>query len=378
MDRIAIVGAGLAGLSVAQELRRRRYAGELIIMGEEHHRPYRRPPLSKQLLHGADADITLRHDGLDARWLLGQRATGLDLPARRILRGDAVPVEFDGLVIATGVRPRALPGIPRLAGITTLRTLEDARALKASISSRPRVVVAGAGFLGSETAATLRGEGLDVTVVDRDHVPLRRPVGDHVGELVAELHRTHGVDLRLGRTITAVMGTRRLEAVHLDDGTVLHADLLIVALGAEPATDWLEGSPVHIDGGVLVDRHAAAAPGVVAAGDIARWPHPILGTLVRFEHYSNAIEQGVRAARSLIGEAHSEPTVPSFWSDLYGRRLQAVGFTGADFDAHVIEREPGGRFLVEYRHAGRVVGAVTAGFIHRLPHYRPLIAKELT
>ncbi|WP_336213693.1 NAD(P)/FAD-dependent oxidoreductase [Nonomuraea sp. LPB2021202275-12-8] len=378
MRRIAVAGAGPAGLSAAQELRRLGYDGELVMVGAERHRPYRRPPLSKEyLLPGAGGVELPGAADLGASWLLGQPATGLDLPGRRLLRGRLPPVAYDGLVIATGVRARGLPGSDALPGVVTLRGLDDARRLRAALATRPRVVIAGAGFVGSELAATLRTLGLPVTLVGSGRVPLRRPLGERVGAIVAGLHRAHGVDLRLGRRVRAATGGGRVERVHLDDGTVLPADLLVPALGAEPEVDWLRGSGLRLDGGVVVDRWGLAAPGVAAAGDVARWPSSLLGgRTTRVEHYSNAVGQGAHAARALLGVGGRFDPVPSFWCHLYGHRLQSVGLTGAGYETRLVAAEPDGRFLAEYRRDDRVVGAVTAGFLRRLPDYRKLITKE--
>ncbi|MER7004134.1 FAD-dependent oxidoreductase [Dactylosporangium sp. NPDC000555] len=378
MHRIAIAGAGLAGLTAAQELRRLGYDGDISMVGAERHRPYRRPPLSKEYLLDPGADIALAGtDDLDVTWLLGHAATGLDLSGQRLHRGHRSSVPFDALVIATGARARALPGVGDLDGVLTLRGLDDAHALRTALTTRARVVIAGAGFLGSEVAATLRTRDLPVTLVESDHVPLRRPLGERIGTIIADLHRAHGVDLRLGRRVVAVTGTRRVEQVHLDDGTVLPADLLIVALGAEPETDWLRGSGLRLDGGVVVDGQGLAAPQVAAAGDVARRPSTLLGgELIRVEHYSNAIEQGAHAARALLGIAGRFDAIPSFWCHLYGHRLQSTGFTGASYDLHLRISEPDGRFLAEYHHDGRVVGVVAAGFLRQLAAYRQLLTKE--
>ncbi|MFB4264066.1 NAD(P)/FAD-dependent oxidoreductase [Nonomuraea sp. GTA35] len=378
MRRIAIAGAGLAGLTAAQELRRLGYDGEISMVGAERHLPYRRPPLSKEFLLDHDADVGLPGTGeLGATWLLGHAATGLDLPGRRLHRGALEPVTFDGLVIATGARARTLPGTGGLPGVVTLRGLDDARALRAALGARPRVVIAGAGFIGSELAATLRGLDLRVTLVDPGRVPLRRPLGERLGAVIADLHRAHGVDLRLGRRVVTAAGAGRVERVHLDDGTVLPAGLLVVALGAEPETGWLRGTGLRLDDGVVVDRHGLAAPGVAAAGDVARRPSGLLGgQLVRVEHYSDAAGQGAHAARSLLGAAAPAGPVPSFWCDLYGHRLRSVGVTGTGCRPRLIHLEPDGRFLAEYHRDGRVVGAVTAGFVRHLATYRHLLAGE--
>ncbi|MEN3533876.1 NAD(P)/FAD-dependent oxidoreductase [Microbispora sp. ZYX-F-249] len=375
---IAIAGAGLAGLTAARELRRFGYDGVISMVGAERHRPYRRPPLSKEYLVDRGADVGLTGtDELGATWLLGHAATGLDLAGRRLHRGALPPVAFDGLVIATGARARTLPGIGGLRGVVTLRGLDDARALRAALGTRPRVVIAGAGFLGSELAATLRGLDLRVTLVESDQVPLRRPLGERLGAVIADLHRAHGVDLRLGRRVVTATGSGQVEHVHLDDGTVLPCDLLVVALGAEPEIDWLRGGGLRLDRGVVVDHLGLAAPQVVAAGDVARRPSVLLGgELIRVEHYSNAVQQGAHAARSLLGIAAPFDPVPSFWCHLYGHRLQSVGFTGAGYQLRLINLEPDGRFLAEYHRDGRVVGAVTAGFVRHLTSYHHLLTNE--
>lgn len=378
MRRIAVVGAGPAGFAAGRELRRLGFDGELTVVGAEPHGPYRRPPLSKEYLL-AEGDIELHgREELRARWLLGRAATGLDLDGRRVLRGPARPVDFDGLVIATGVRPRTLSGAPALPGLFTLRDIGDARALREALATRPAVVVVGAGFIGSELASTLRSTGLPVVLIAAEGVPLRRPLGENAGAVVAELHRAHGVDLRTGAHVTAVTGEGRVERVRLDDGSVIPADAVVVAVGAVPQTDWLSGSGLRIEDGVLLGPDGLAAPGVAAAGDVACRPHPLLGGAPRrIEHYGNAIDQGARAARALMGaEAGPEP-VPSFWSDLYGLRLQSFGFTGAEFEERLVEREPEGRFVAEYRHEGRLVGVVAAGFTRALIRYRTRITEAL-
>ncbi|SDM83219.1 NAD(P)/FAD-dependent oxidoreductase [Allokutzneria albata] len=365
MDRIVVVGAGPAGMSAAQELRAGGHTGEIVVVGAEPHRPYRRPPLSKEFLLGEHARAPLLHDDLRLTWLRGRTATGLDLRARQVLLDDRRLIDFDGLVIATGVRPRRLPHItPALV----LRTLDDARALRARLASRPRVVVVGAGFLGGEIAATARELGLSVSIVDRSVVPLHRALGPVVGQLMAELHREHGVRLHPGRTVEAVNSTG---TVRLDDGTVLEADLLITALGSRPETEWVRGSGLDVDNGVLVDDDGLAAPGVIAAGDVARWPQPLLdGQPRRVEHHVTAVEQAARAARALLGLPCGPAPIPSFWSHLYGRRLQAVGHTGAAYESQLVATAPGGRFLAEYRSRGRLVGAVAVGMSRDLAALR--------
>lgn len=373
MRRIVIAGAGLAGLSAGQELRRLGYDGGLTVVGAEPHRPYRRPPLSKEHL-AAESDLTLRGaEDLGAAWLLGRPATGLDAAGRRVLvDGEALP--FDGLVIATGLRAKAIPAAWAMPGVHVIRTLDDARALREAAARRPRAVVAGGGFIGSETAATLRGLGLEVTLVAT--APLRGPLGDDVSRSVAAMHREHGVDLRFGR-LAGVSGTGRVERVRLDDGTVLPAGLVVTALGSEPATEWLRGSGIGRAEGVDIGPDGLAAPGITAAGDVAIRPHPLhKGRSLRIGHYTNAAEQGVHAARALLGRREPYTPLPAFWSHLYDQRLQAVGFTGPEYEARTVESERH-RFLVEYRHEGGLVGAATIGHTRRLPEYHRRILEGL-
>jgi 3-phenylpropionate/trans-cinnamate dioxygenase ferredoxin reductase component len=378
MRRIVIAGAGLAGVTAAHELRALGYDGAISMVGAERHRPYLRPPLSKEYLLDPGADVALAGaDDLDVNWQLGRPATGVSLAGRRLYRGSLPSIEYDGLIIATGARGRTLPGASGLHGVVSLRGLDDAHALRAALTTRPRLVVAGAGFLGSEVAATLRTLDLPVTLVEPDRAPLRRPLGERVGAIVADLHRAHGVDLRLGRRVVAATGSHRVEQVRLDDGSVLPADLLVVALGAEPEVGWLAGSGLGLDGGVVVDPHGLAAPAVAAAGDVARRPAGMLdGELIRVEHYSNAVAQGAHAARALLGVAGRFDHVPSFWCDLYGRRLQSVGFTGAAHRLQLVSFEPGGRFLAEYHREGRLVGAVAVGFLRQLATYQQQLTEE--
>ncbi|MDA1360993.1 FAD-dependent oxidoreductase [Glycomyces luteolus] len=375
MRRIAIVGAGLAGFSAGQELRRLGFDGDLTVIGAEPHRPYRRPPLSKEHLLG-ESDLSLRGaDELGAAWRLGRAATGLDLERRAVLVGEAA-IGFDGLVIATGLRAKSLPEGTALPGVHFLRGLDDARGLRREIEARPRTVVVGGGFIGSETAATLRGLGLEVTLISGRPV-LRSALGAEVGAIAEAMHREHGVEVRTGR-MAGVSGTGRVERVHLQDGGTVTADLVVAALGAEPETEWLRGTGLGDGDGVMVGADGLVAPGIAAAGDVARWPHPLhSGRTLRIEHYANAAEQGAHAARALLGGIGPYTPLPNFWSHLYGRRLQAVGFTGADCESRLVAQEPGHRFMAEYRHRGRLVGVAAAGFARAMPEYRQRIAQAL-
>jgi 3-phenylpropionate/trans-cinnamate dioxygenase ferredoxin reductase subunit len=345
--KIVVVGASLAGLAAATELRRNGFDGELVIVGDEEHLPYDRPPLSKQVLAGTRApeDAALDvPDDLDAVWELGVRATGLEVAEHRLDLASGRTLIYDGLVVATGAAPRRIPGWPDLRGVHLLRTIDDCAALRAELHASPqRVVVVGAGFIGCEVAATARQAGLEVTLVEPLAAPVVRGLGEAMGSVVADLHRDHGVDVRLGigvEGIAAVDGRDRVAAVRLTDGSVVDADVVVVGVGVAPNTAWLEGSGLAVDDGLICDAACLAAPRIVAAGDVARWPHPTLGE-IRIEHWDNAQEQGVHAARTLLADlagGTGEPfaPVPYFWSDQYDRKIQVTGRAGPDCQIEVV------------------------------------------
>ncbi len=380
-----MVGASLAGLRASESLRAQGYEGRLLVVGAEQHLPYDRPPLSKGLLAGTvepDA-IGLRrapYEELGAEWRLGTRATGLDVAARTVDLDDGTQLTFDGLVLATGATPRHLPNTPALDGIHVLRTLDDALALRADLEGVPRVVVVGAGFIGSEVAATCRGRGLDVTVVEALPVPLVRGLGPVLGAVCGELHRDHGVALRLGVGVDRLVGTSRVEAVHLEDGSVIPADVVVVGIGVTPVVDWLTGSGLTLANGVVCDETCLAAPGIVAAGDVAVWPNPLFdGRVRRLEHWTNAGEQGAAAARRLLHGDGPDPEpfapVPYVWSDQYDRKIQSVGDVSPDDDMQVVfgsleER----RFTAIFGRNGRLVGALGFSMPKQVMGYFRMIA----
>ena len=362
----------------------------MTLVGAEAHPPYDRPPLSKQFLAGSwgfDRCRLRSAEELEALGVdleLGARATSLDLAARTVALSDGRVLEFDGLVIATGASPRALPGISGRPGVSSLRNLEEAVALR-EVISRPgaRLAVAGAGFLGLEVAATARGLGAEVVVVDPLAFPLERAVGPLIGRSCEAMHRDHGVDLRLATTIESLesgSGDGSGVRCRLSDGTGVEADALLVAVGVAPATAWLEGSGLDVGpGGLVCDASLTAAPNVVAAGDLARWPHPRTGESLRVEHRTNAAEQGEHAARSLLaGAGHGTgfAPVPYVWSDQYGHRIQVLGTPQPGDETVVVDgslEELG--FVALYGRAGRLSAALGFNRPRALMAYRPLLER---
>lgn len=383
LERIAVVGASLAGLRAAESLRRLGYGGALVLVGAEKHLPYDRPPLSKELLQGRwEVDrIGLRrqpYEELELDLRLGVRATALDLAARELVLGDGVREPFDALVLATGASPRRLRGQPDLPGVHLLRTLDDALALRAALEARPRVLVVGAGFIGAEVAASCRARGLQVTLVEPLPVPLARGLGEAMGRVCAELHRDQGVDLRCGVGVSGFQGHQRIERVTLSDGSSVEADLVVVGIGAAPETGWLEGSGLRLDDGVVCDGFCAAAPGVFAAGDVARWHNPLFGEEMRVEHWSNAAEQGSYVAERLAGtDLGAQPfaPVPFFWSDQYGVKIQFAGRMRPDDEVRLVAGSLAERkFTALYGRAGRLSGVLAWSRPRDLAKYRRLIA----
>ena len=384
LRRVVVVGASLAGLRAAEELRRLGFDGILSVVGAEPHLPYDRPPLSKDFLAGeTDADgLALRrqpYDDLDLELRLGVRATALDAEARTITTDDGDTIPYDAAVIATGAAPRRLPNTPDLEGMHVLRTLDDAVALRDDLAHSPSVVVVGAGFIGAEVAATCRSRGLRVTVLEALPTPMARGLGTALGDTLAGLHRDHGVDLRTGIGVAGFEGDQRVGRVLLDDGSAVEADVVVVGVGVAPSTEWLDGSGLTIDNGVVCDATLLAAPGVVAAGDIARWPNPAFGnTVMRLEHWTNATEQGVAAAaRVLAGNTPAEPfgPIPFVWSDQYDVKIQVAGHVSGDDTVEIVDGSlEERRFVALFGRGERLIGAVAFSRPRLLMQYRRMIA----
>jgi len=379
MNQLVIVGASLAGLRAAQAARAAGFDGELIVIGDEPHLPYTRPPLSKELLTGdqtpEQCQLTPAHLHVD--WRLGVTATGLDRARRRVRLAGGEAIAYDRLIVATGCRARPWPGPGAdLAGVHTLRGIDDALAFRAALVPGTRLVIVGAGFIGCEVAASARGLGARVAVVDIASHPML-PFGLELGGRCADMHRAHGVDVHCGTGIRAITGTDRVQAVELTDGGRVAADVVLLALGALPNSEWLAAAGLSLGPGLVCDATLTAIgdPDILAAGDVAAWPHPLAdGATVRVEHWTVAAEHGQLAGRNALLEpdqraAHVTP--PYFWSDQYDTKIQAVGFPGRAERLEIVEQSPEGDRLVAIGgRAGRLVSAVAFNAARRLTWYR--------
>lgn len=387
-DRIVIAGAGLAGLRAAQAARAAGHEGEVVLVGEEPHAPYTRPPLSKELLQGGQSAEQCLFPGLDvleAELRLNTAVTSVDPAAHRVTLSDGSTLGYRRLILATGARARVLPIAP---DAYTLRSLEDAARLGAALEHAQRVAIVGAGFVGCEVAASARARSVEVDLIDMAPHPLL-PLGPELAARVAAHHRAHGVRLHLGVGIERA-GT---SGVVLSDGTEIPADGVLIAVGARPSTEFLQGSGIDLapDGGVVCDATLTSIsdPDVLAAGDIASWPlggrGPINGERVRVEHWTTAAEHGrLAGANATRDPAERAPHIapPYFWSDQYELKIQSVGFPGHASRIEIVEEEEGtdsqpSRLLAEARSAdGELIGAVAFNHARRLAEYRRRLAVE--
>jgi NADPH-dependent 2,4-dienoyl-CoA reductase/sulfur reductase-like enzyme len=380
---VVIVGASLAGLRAAQAARAAGFEGDLVMVGQEPHLPYTRPPLSKEVLAGEHAveRVHFPCDTLEARWRLGVSATSLDRAQGRVVLSDGDEVPYDRLILATGSRARRWPGAGgELQGVHVLRDLDDGIALRAALERRPRVTIVGAGFIGCEVAQTARKQGLDVTLIDIAATPML-PLGPELGEWCAALHRDHGVDLRLATGVAALHGADRVEAVELTDGSRVTADLVVVGLGALPNTEWLAGSGLRANPGLECDATLTAVgdPDILGAGDIVSWPHPLAdGDAIRIEHWTVAAEHGQLAGRNVLlspDERKPYDQPPYFWSDQYDVKIQSLGLPGRAERLELLESTAdGSRLVYGGERDGRLVGVVALNAARRLGSYRMALA----
>jgi NADPH-dependent 2,4-dienoyl-CoA reductase/sulfur reductase-like enzyme len=385
LGRIVVVGASLAGLRAAEALRDEGYDGSLAVLGAEPHLPYDRPPLSKELLVGeADADDTALRvpEELEADWLLGDPASRLDVERRVVHTQSGEQVPFDALVLATGSVPRRLQAIDvRREGVFELRTIDDALTLRSALGDASKLILVGSGFIGVEVASSARRLGLEVDVVSLD--PPLALGGSVVSDVCRAMLEEHGVGLYVGRSVAELRGSGSVEAVILDDGTRLDGDVVVVAVGARPCTDWLEGSGLQLADGVVCDASLGAlgVERIVAAGDIARWPNRLFGGApMRIEHWTNAVEQGAAAARTLLHGSSADTiftSVPSFWSDHFGTRLQSIGLPLLGDRAEIVAGSLEERQFVAASYRDDVlVGAAAYGMARALVPYRVALARS--
>lgn len=373
-----IVGGGLAAARTAEQLRRAEYAGPITIVSDEVHLPYDRPPLSKEVLRSEIDDTALKprdwYDEKDITLRLGQAATGIDTAAQTVTLADGTSLGYDELVIATGLVPRRIPSLPDLDGIRVLRSFDECMALRTHASSAKKAVVVGAGFIGCEVAASLRGLGVDVVLVEPQPTPLASVLGEQIGALVTRLHRDEGVDVRTGIGVAEVRGQGHVDTVVLTDGTEVPADLVVVGIGSHPATDWLDGSGIEVDNGVVCDESGrTSAPHVWALGDVASW-RDAAGHQVRVEHWSNVADQTRVVVPAMLGrEVPSTVVVPYFWSDQYDVKIQCLGEPEATDTVHIVE-DDGRKFLAYYERDGALVGVVGGGLPGKVMKVRAKVA----
>lgn len=382
MRRIVVVGASLAGVNAVQALRDTGYDGDLVLVGAEREPPYDRPPLSKEALSEGPVghDLALRaatfYGDTDVRLRLDRRAVRLDPKARCLRLDDGERLAYDGLLVATGSQPRRLPDCP--PGVHVLRTIADCAALRADLGPGRRLLIVGAGFIGLEVAATARGLGAEVTVLEVGDAPLGRALGGQAGRWLAARHAREGVEIRCGVGVEAVRGEPGAWKVRLTDGGVASADVVVLGLGVTAATGWLEGSGLAVGDGVLCDAYCrTSAPGVTAAGDVARWYNPLFDEQMRIEHWTNAVEQGRTAALNLLNPEDPAPyaPVPYFWSDQFSAKIRFVGRAFAAEDVAVV-RDDGDKLVVLYGRDGVLRGALTVNAPRAMASYRRLIAQR--
>lgn len=366
LDSVVIVGASLAGHATAKALRQQGFDGRISIVGAETERPYDRPPLSKEFLAGTadeyDLALETEDETLDAEWILGAEAIALDPGTGTVSLADGRSIRGSAIVIATGSRARRLT--TALRGVHTLRTLEDARKLRAELLSGGRLVVIGAGFIGAEVASTAHTLGMHVTVLEAAPTPLFRQLGEILGQSVAGLHQANGVKLFVGVPVVSLLGTDRVEGVELADGQIIPADVVVAGIGADAAVDWLDKSGLVINNGVVCDsRGATSIPGVYAVGDCSAWFDPAIGQVHRVEHWTDSRDRPASAVRALLtGDTNPEPTplrAPYFWSDQYGVKIQFAGHR-LETDEFIVEDGALGSesLLALWRRNGNVVAVL--------------------
>jgi 3-phenylpropionate/trans-cinnamate dioxygenase ferredoxin reductase component len=380
-ETFVIVGASLAGGGAAAALRQEGFDGGVVLVGAEPQPPYERPPLSKEYLRGESSFERALvqppgfydENGIETRF--GVRATRVDAAEKTVELEGGERVAYDKLLVATGGRNRRLsiPGLD-LEGVYGLRTVADSDRIRAEIAPGRKAVVVGMGFIGSEVAASLRQSGVDVVVVDRNEVPLRRVLGEEVGRVIEGIHRDHGASMVFEDTVAAFEGAGRVERVTTGRGRRIECDFVVVGLGTEPVTELLAGTGAEIDNGVVVDEYLrTGVEGIYAAGDVANHYHPVFERHIRVEHWQNALKQGPAAARSMLDKGEPYEEIPWFWSDQYEHNLQYAGFH-TEWDELVVRGSMEERnFVAFYRKDERVLAAVAVNRGRDLRRSMPLI-----
>ena len=377
---VLIAGGGLAAQRCCETLRARGYEGRIRIVGDERHRPYDRPPLSKGVLSGDTAPETIAFRPADwyadnrVELLLGDRAVALDPTIRTLTLASGEVLSYESVVVATGSRPRPLPGTEAYPNTHVLRTVDDAVRLRDALGPGVRLVIIGAGFIGLEVAATASLAGAHVTMLEAAPAPLMRVLAPSLADWFVQLHRAAGVDLLLSAHVARFgEGPGGAEWVQLTDGTQLECDAIAVGIGIVPATEWLEGSGLDPEG-VRVDATGfTGIPGVFAAGDAARAPHPLTGAIERSEQWEAAARQGAQVGRAILGLDPTPPALPSFWTDQYGHRIQLVG-DAREADEIVIEGDrDGADFTALVSRDGSPVAGMAVDQPRAIPAMRRLI-----
>lgn len=372
---IVIVGAGQAGMRVAETLRKLDFDGPVMLIGEEPHPPYQRPPLSKKFLLGemGEEQLWLQGDGFFAQLgidlMTGVRVAAIEPRLKRVTLTGGVEIEYHKLILATGSRARTLP-IPggALAGVHTLRGIEDVKQLRQSLGAVQRMAIIGGGYIGLEVAAVLRELGKAVTVLESEDRLLKRVMSPLMAEFFRGLHLRHGAEILLGQRVTRLVGEDRVAGVEVTGGEILPAELVLTAIGGQANDELARDAGIPCQDGVVVDAHCEAAPGIYAAGDCARFPSLRYGRYVRLESVQNANDQARAAAHAVLGAAEEYDPVPWFWSDQYDVKLQIAGLAQG-FDRHVTEGDMNaGSFSVTYYAGDRLlaVDAVNAPRAHML------------